>query len=90
MKRWTQIFKALANINRLKIVDLLAKGLPMTVTEIADELGISFRGPSRHLLLLHGLDILASQGKEGHVYYGYNRQMPPDIKRIVEDFLKLR
>jgi len=90
MKRWTQIFKALANINRLKIIDILASRMPMTVTEIADELGISFRGTSRHLLLLHGLDILTSQGKEGHVYYGYNHSMPADVKKVIGDFLKLK
>lgn len=90
MKRWTQIFKALANINRLRIIDILAKGMPLTVTQISDELEISFRGTSRHLLLLHGLDILTSQGREGHVYYSYNRNMPSDVKKIIKDFLKLK
>lgn len=87
MKRWTQIFKALGNINRLKIIEILASRTPMTVTEIADELDISFRGTSRHLLLLASLDILTSEGKDGHVYYSYNRSMPADIKKIVEFFL---
>ena len=88
MKRWTQIFKALANINRLKIIERLARGMPMTVTEIADELRISLRGASRHLILLHGLDILTSEGRDGHVFYAYNRGLPGDIKKIVEVFLK--
>ena len=88
MKRWTQIFKALANINRLKIIQLLASSVPMTVSDISHEIDISFRGTSQHLILLHGLDILTSQGREGHVYYGYNRSMPSDIKKIVDVFLK--
>lgn len=88
MKRWTQIFKALANINRLKIIQLLANRMAMTVSDISDELEISFRGTSQHLIILHGLDILTSQGKDGHVYYGYNRNLPNDIKKIVEVFLK--
>jgi len=74
-------------MNRLKIIALLADRMPLTVTEIADELGISFRATSRHLLLLSSLDILVSQGKDGHVYYGYNSSMPVDIKKIVELFL---
>ncbi len=88
MKRWTQIFKALANINRLKIINLLANGMSLTVTQITDELDISFRGTSRHLLLLHGLDILSSVGRNGHVFYSYNRSLPGDVKKIVEIFLK--
>ena len=88
MKRWTQIFKALANINRLKVIELLADRPRMTVTQIAHELDISFRGTSRHLILLHGLDILTSQGKDGHVYYSLNRSLPPDIKKVVDDFLR--
>ena len=90
MKRWTQIFKALGNINRLKIISLLSDRAAMTVSDISHELEISFRGTSQHLILLHGLDILTSVGREGHVYYGYNRAMPSDIKRIVEIFLKMK
>lgn len=90
MKHWTQIFKALANFNRLKTIEILAGRLPlaMTVTEISDELDISFRATSRHLLLLASLDILTSRGKDGHVYYSYNQNMPREIKRVVELFLR--
>ena len=88
MKRWTQIFKALGNINRLKIIKLLSTKMSMTVSDISHELEISFRATSQHLIILHGLDILISQGKDGHVYYAYNRGMPSDAKKIVEVFLK--
>ncbi len=88
MKRWTQIFKALANINRLKIIRLLANARPMTVTDIAEEIEISLKGTSKHLILLHNLDVLTATGKEGHVYYGYNDQVPADIKKILDIFLK--
>ena len=54
MKRWTQIFKALGNINRLKIIKFLEGGAAMTVGDISHELEISFRGTSQHLILLHG------------------------------------
>ena len=88
MKRWTQIFKALGNINRLKIIKLLSDRAPMTVSDISHELEISFRATSQHLIILHGLDILTSQGKEGHVYYGFNRGLPGDTKKGVDVFLK--
>ena len=88
MKRWTQIFKALANINRLKIIKLLAdRGTPMTVADIAAEIDISFKGTSKHLILLHNLDVLANRGRDGHVYYSFNRNLPADIKKIVNSFI---
>ncbi|MDP3741447.1 MAG: metalloregulator ArsR/SmtB family transcription factor, partial [bacterium] len=90
MKRWTQIFKALGNVNRLKIIKLLSDKAPMTVTDISGELEISFRATSQHLIILHGLDILTNEGKEGHVYYGYNRIMPSEIKKVVEIFLRTK
>jgi DNA-binding transcriptional ArsR family regulator len=89
-KHWAQIFKALGNINRLKIISLLSKNSPITVTDISNELKISFKGTSRHLIILYGLDILMSQGKEGHVYYSYNGNMPKEIKKVVEIFLKVQ
>lgn len=88
MKRWTQIFKVLANINRLKIVKLLFEGQPMTVADISREIRVSFKGTSKHLILLHNLDILSNQGKDGHVYYAFNHDMPSDIKRVVQNFLR--
>jgi len=90
VKRWTQIYKALANINRLKIIELLANRGPMVVTDIAGEIDISLKGTSKHLILLHGLDILTARGKDGHVYYDYNRIMPADAKKAVEVFLKTK
>lgn len=88
MKRWTQIFKALANINRLKIIKLLSQARPMTVTDIAEEIEISLKGTSKHLILLHNLDILTATGRDGHVFYGFNDQAPADIKKILDVFLK--
>ncbi len=88
MKRWTQIFKVLANINRLKIIKLLYDSQPMVVGDIASEIKVSFSGTSKHLILLHNLDILSNQGKDGHVFYSFNYDMPSDIKRAVQIFLK--
>ena len=88
MKRWTQIFKALANINRLKIIKLLSASGQMTVSDISHEIKVSLKGTSKHLIILHNLDVLTSQGRDGYVYYDFNRGLPSDIKRVVELFLK--
>jgi DNA-binding transcriptional ArsR family regulator len=87
MKRWTQIFKAFGNINRLNIVKLLARRRVMTVSEIADELEISFVATSRHLIILHNLDVLSNVGRHGHVYYSLNSKIPEDLKKTIKLFL---
>ncbi len=87
MKRWTQIFKALANTNRLKIIKLLSNGSALNVSDIAGEIGISLNATSKHLILLSNLDILDSKGKEGHVFYNLNLKMPADLKKSINLFL---
>lgn len=84
MKRWTVVFRVLANINRLKIIKLLADGRKMSVTDITEDLGISFKATSNHLALLKNLDILEAQGSLGHVFYSLNRQLPKDFQKIIE------
>jgi len=88
MKRWTQIFKALANTNRLGIIKLLSDGKERHVSDIAASIHVSLPGTSRHLILLSNLDILNSTGKDGHVYYCANPQLPIDLKKSLELFLK--
>ena len=88
MKRWTVDFRALANINRLKIIKLLADGRKMSVTDIAEYLQISFKATSNHLALLKNLDVVEAQGASGHVFYFFNRQLPKDFQKIIEIALK--
>ncbi len=87
MRRWTQIFKVLANINRLKIIKLLADGGALSVSDIAAEIRISFNATSKHLILLNNLDVLESEGRQGHVFYTLNQKMLADTKRVVNLFI---
>ena len=57
MKRWTVIFRTLANINRLKIINMLSNGRKLNVGEIAINLKISLKATSNHLAMLKNLDI---------------------------------
>ncbi|KKU94331.1 MAG: hypothetical protein UY26_C0002G0113 [Candidatus Jorgensenbacteria bacterium GW2011_GWA1_48_13] len=86
MKRWTIVFKALSNVNRLKIIRLLSKGGALNVGGIAEELNISPKATSKHLIILHNLDVLESVGKEGHVLYSLNTKMPRDFRRVLGNF----
>ena len=88
MKRWTVVFRVLVNINRLKIIKMLADGHKMNVGDIAEDLNISFKATSNHLAILKNLDVLEAQGSAGHVFYSFNRQPPKDFQKIIEITLK--
>jgi Mn-dependent DtxR family transcriptional regulator len=68
-------------------VHLLAKNKAMIVGDIASELSISFTSTSKHLIILDRLDVLNSKGTAGHVFYELNKNMPKDIKRVVDLFV---
>lgn len=86
MKRWTIVFKTLANINRLKIIGMLSRGRKMNVGDIAVALKISFSATSNHLILLQKLDVLEAEGRAGHVFYSLNPRLPRDFSRVIALF----
>lgn len=83
VKRWTTVFRVLANINRLKIIKMLDDGRKMSVTDIAESLKISLKATSNHLVMLKNLDVLEAQGVAGHVFYSINPQMPKDFRKVL-------
>ena len=85
-KRWTIVFKVLGNVNRIKIIKMLAGGGKMSVTQISEKLNISLKSTSRHLSILQNLDLLESEGKDGFVFYYANKKIPVDFKRAVSLF----
>jgi len=88
MKRWIVVFRTLANVNRLKIIDILSRGRKMNVGDIAKQLHISFAATSNHLAMLKNLDVLESEGASGHVFYSVNNHMPRDFRKILDHIRK--
>lgn len=88
IKRWSIIFRALANPNRLKIIELLTTTEKMSVSEITEKLDIAFKATSNHLAILKNLDVIESQGKEGHIYYSLSGDLPKDFKKAIDIALK--
>ena len=88
MKRWTQIFRALANRNRLALIVLLADGRERYVTDLAAYIHVSMASTSRHLRILSDLNILNEIGKDGHVYYVFHPVVPKDINIVLGPFLR--
>jgi len=55
----------------------------MHVTDISNKLGISFMATSRHLLLLRNHEVLQYEGKNNHVFYSLNPDIPADFKKAI-------
>lgn len=83
IKRWTVVFRALANGNRLKIIAMLTNGDRKNVGEIAGALHISVKATSNHLVMLKNLDVVDAEGNAGHVWYRFNSRLPEDFRRAV-------
>ena len=86
-RKWVTIFKALGNYNRLKIIGILHTGNLMNVTGISEKIGISIKSTSKNLIILQNLDILESEGRDNHVWYRLNRNLPKAIKRALSLFI---
>lgn len=82
MKELEKVLKALANERRLKILKILKKEPELSVGEIAEEIGLSFRSTSRHLTLLYRAGILEQERKANLVEYNIAKPLPPVLGKI--------
>jgi len=85
---WSEIFKGLANKNRVKIADLLSHNQQMSVTELSDELEISFKNTSRNLRILSNLEIVDYKGTKDRVYYFLNPKLKREVKEVFKIMLR--
>lgn len=83
IKLWVKVFKALGNEGRLKILKLLLDGEERTVSEIKNEIEISLKATSKHLISLDNLGFLESSGKKGGVWYKIDLSGHPKVKEIL-------
>jgi len=78
--------KALADINRLKILQLL-QHKQYSVGELAKMLDISDSAVSQHLKILRTADIVDVSSKQGHfVYYGIKNEVLKALGNHIKKF----
>ena len=73
-KHLIKFLKAVANMRRLKIVQLLSKSREMTVSNIAASIRLSFRSTSHHLRILRAADIVEPEQHGLEVRYHLNAE----------------
>ena len=66
---------------------MLSDGKERHVTDLASYIHVTLPGTSRHIRILSNLYILNEVGKDGHVYYSLNSNMPGDIRGVLDVFL---
>ena len=83
LRQWSTVFRGLANPYRLRIIALLQRNGSMSVSALTEALGITIKNTSRNLSIMQNLDILESEGRDGHVFYRLNHRLADDIRQVL-------
>ncbi len=86
MKKMEKTFKALANKKRLEILAFLNKSKSASVGEIADEITMSLKSTSKHLLVLYHADFLEKERVNGLTIYSLNSTMASIERALLKLF----
>ncbi|MDF2872015.1 MAG: arsR [Anaerocolumna sp.] len=81
------VFKALSDSTRRKILELLAKK-DMNAGEIADYFNISKPSISHHLTILKNADLISDERKGQNIVYSLNTTVFQDVVRWFFDITK--
>lgn len=79
-----EVFKALADPTRRKILDLLKEG-DLTAGEIAENFAISKPSISNHLKILKMAELVLDEKKGQYVYYSLNSTIFQDVVKWLLD-----
>ncbi|MEI5907527.1 autorepressor SdpR family transcription factor [Bacillus spongiae] len=80
-----ELFKALSDENRRKILDLLRNG-DLTAGEIANHFEMSKAGVSQHLSVLKNADLVYAKKRGQYVYYSLNSTVFQEVLKWIIQF----
>jgi ArsR family transcriptional regulator, arsenate/arsenite/antimonite-responsive transcriptional repressor len=83
------LFKALADANRRKILKLLQKNDSMTAGDIAAQFEISKPAVSDHLKVLRNAGLIYPEKQGQFIYYQLNATIMQELTAVVFDLLKI-
>lgn len=84
----SNIFKALSDSNRIKIVDLLYKNGETCACNLLDEFNISQPTLSHHLKVLSDTGILLQRKEANWIHYRINDEKIAEIKQFFNNISK--
>lgn len=83
LKMFERRLKALANVRRLRIVQLLKRRRSVPVGAIAKTIGLSLTATSKHLAILAANNIVKTRKRGLEVYYRLSLHQKPPVKHIL-------
>ena len=88
MLRSEQVFRALADPNRRRILDLLKRG-SRSAGEIAEEFPISMASLSHHYGVLKAADLIRSERRGQRIVYSLNTTVFEDVASTIADLFRV-
>ncbi len=88
IKRAVKILRLVSEESKLRIMLLLAKDGPCTVTEIAETLDLNQPTASHHLSLLRNADLVTTNREGKNVFYDINESVWREMGREFFDYLQ--
>jgi len=79
-----KLLKAFANKRRLAIIQLLKSKKNLSVSDLARGIKLSLRSTSRHLSILHHVNVVDREQKGLTVFYA----LVPSLSALAKDILK--
>ena len=90
VKHMAEIFKALGDPTRLRIIKILASNTKgrLCVIDIAKRIGITQPAVSQHIRVLKHLNLLDSERKGYRVYYSVNIDVMKEFKNNMDELFR--
>ena len=82
-KELERIFKAFANKRRIAILRYLKSNQPTSVSDIAEEIKLSLKSTSKHLIILSHADIVDKEQKSVTAYYSLSSPPNSTVKTLL-------
>jgi len=84
LKELERNLKVLANKRRLAILQFLMKG-EAQVSNIAEEINLSFKSTSKHLNMLSRIDVLEREQRNTEVFYRLSDNLNSLVKLVLKN-----
>ena len=78
------LLRAMSNPSRLLVLCYLAGGVELSVSEIADRVGLSQSALSQHLAKLRALDLVETRRDRQMIYYSCNSESARRLLHTLE------
>ena len=80
-----RVLKAAANRRRLALLQRMAHGDTLNVSELSRHIGLSYRATSQHLRILDRAGLLTREQTRLEVFYGLRKNLPLVVRAVLRE-----